>query len=389
MKPDFNVEKNDPWFRQCVGIDIARDKFDACLYMYDIASDMGCCTRSVVFSNDRKGFNQLVRWSRKEALKEFPVTYLMEPTGVYHEGLAYHLHKINQTVYIVMPNKARDFCNYEGIKTKTDVMDARCLALLGCANRKLRAWTPPSPVFKYLRQMTRFHEEASKVRTVLLNHLEALEHSEAPEKSVLKSYRKLLADVDRQMADNQERIRVKIASDKDLQAKVDNLCTIKGLGFMTIVTILAETDGFNLITNCRQLVSFAGLDASAHQSGNQDPTRHISKHGNKHLRRALYFPAMVAARHNTQIKDLYTRICERQPKSKKVGLTAAMRKLLLLVFALWKSGEKYDPDRKGVENTSRPGNKGNEDTYGCVAPYVDSTQKNTICETVESGHVSF
>ena len=117
MTPDFKVGKDNKWFRQCVGIDIAKEKFNACLFMYDIASDMGCGTKSVEFKNTKQGFNQLVKWARKECIKEYPLTFLMEPTGVYYEPLAYHLCKIQQTVYIVMPNKARDFCNYEGIKT--------------------------------------------------------------------------------------------------------------------------------------------------------------------------------------------------------------------------------------------------------------------------------
>ena len=137
----------DVYFRQCVGIDISKDKFTACLYMYDRASDVGCCTKSIDFANTKSGFNQMVRWSRKEAVKSHPLTYLMEPTGVYYERLAYHLHKIGQTVYVVLPNKARKFCESEGIKTKTDAMDARCLALMGCVSRKLKPWSPPAQTF--------------------------------------------------------------------------------------------------------------------------------------------------------------------------------------------------------------------------------------------------
>lgn len=32
------------------------------------------------------------------------------------------------TVYVVLPNKARDFTEYEGLKTKTDSMDGRPLS---------------------------------------------------------------------------------------------------------------------------------------------------------------------------------------------------------------------------------------------------------------------
>lgn len=348
MTPDFKVGKDNKWFRQCVGIDIAKEKFNACLFMYDIASDMGCGTKSVEFKNTKQGFNQLVKWARKECIKEYPLTFLMEPTGVYYEPLAYHLCKIQQTVYIVMPNKARDFCNYEGIKTKTDEMDARCLALLGCVNRKLTPWQPPKAIFHELRQMTRFVEEMQKVRTMFTNHLEALTHSAEPVSSVVKHYEKLIADIDKLLETNLKNIKAKIATDKELEEKVERICTIKGIGYLTVVTIIAETNGFNLITSRKQLASFAGLDVIARQSGNEDPKHVISKKGNTHIRRVLYWPGISSSRFNPQMKDMYGRICKRNPKVKMIGITAAMRKMLLLTYTLWKNGEVYDENRKGT-----------------------------------------
>ena len=82
MKPNFEPGK---WFMQCVGIDIAKSTFTACLCMYEF--DQGCSTPPVVFSNNKTGFNQFVKWSRKEALKGYPIRYVMEPTGVYYEQL--------------------------------------------------------------------------------------------------------------------------------------------------------------------------------------------------------------------------------------------------------------------------------------------------------------
>ena len=120
--------------------------------------------REYCFPNNRTGFNQMVKWSRKEAQKGLPLGYLMEPTGSYYEPLAYHLNKIGQTLYVVLPNKARKFCEYEGIKTKTDAMDARCLALMGCKNRKLRPWEPPSPIYRELRQLTRLRADLVRLR---------------------------------------------------------------------------------------------------------------------------------------------------------------------------------------------------------------------------------
>ena len=70
MKPNSQMTLGD-FFRQCVGLDISKNKFTACLYMYDRASDVGCCTKSIDFDNTKSGFNQMVKWSRKEAQAGF------------------------------------------------------------------------------------------------------------------------------------------------------------------------------------------------------------------------------------------------------------------------------------------------------------------------------
>ena len=344
MKPTSQMTL-DVYFRQCVGIDISKDKFTACLYMYDRASDAGCCTKSIDFANTKSGFNQMVRWSRKEAVKSHPLTYLMEPTGIYYEHLAYHLHKIGQTVYVVLPNKARKFCESEGIKTKTDAMDARCLALMGCVSRKLKPWSPPAPIYRELRQMTRFHADLCEVRTSVANRMEALNHMEGTAKSVLRNCEKLLREIDTLMEKNGKAIMNKVAEDKELHAKVRRIATAKGLREPTIVCVIAETEGFHHIENRKQLVGYAGLDVRAKQSGKDDPKHCISKRGNVHIRAALYMPALVAVRYNRQIKAAYDRICQKHPNEKMIGVTAAMRRLLLLIYTLWKNGEEYDEMR--------------------------------------------
>lgn len=344
MKPTSQMTL-DVYFRQCVGIDISKDKFTACLYMYDRASDVGCCTKSIDFANTKSGFNQMVRWSRKEAVKSHPLTYLMEPTGVYYEHLAYHLHKIGQTVYVVLPNKARKFCESEGIKTKTDAMDARCLALMGCVSRKLKPWSPPAAIYRELRQMTRFHADLCEVRTSVANRMEALDHMEGIAKSVRRNCERLLQEIDTLMEKNGKAIMNRVAEDKELHAKVKRIATAKGIREPTIVCVIAETEGFHYIENRKQLVGYAGLDVKAKQSGREDPRHCISKKGNAHIRAALYMPALVAVRYNRQIKAAYGRICQKHPNEKMIGITAAMRRLLLLIYTLWKNGEEYDETR--------------------------------------------
>ena len=344
MKPNSQMSL-DKYFRQCVGIDISKDKFTACLYMYDRGSDAGCCTESIDFPQSKTGFNQLVKWSRREAQKGFQLPFLMEPTSTYYEKLAYHLHKIGQTVYVVLPNKARKFCEYEGIKTKTDPMDARSLALMGCASRKLRPWEPPKAIYRELRQLTRLRADLMKMQTQLLNHIESVDHMESVDKNVRKCYEKLLDGVGKELGKNERDVEAKVAQDKELQERVERIATVKGIRATTIVSVIAETEGFHLINNRKQLTSYAGLDVVAKQSGKDDPKHKISKKGNANIRAALYMPALSAARCNRQMKEAYGRICDKHPDAKMIGVTAVMRRLLLLIYTLWKNGEEYDETR--------------------------------------------
>jgi hypothetical protein len=53
-------------------------------------------------------------------------------------------------------------------------------------------------------------------------------------------------------------------------------------------------------------------------------------------------PALGAIKYIDEMKNLYIRICIRN-SAKKVGLTAVMRKLLILIYTLWRKNEPYNP----------------------------------------------
>jgi transposase len=309
------------------------------MYTY---GDEAFYSKVVEFENNKTGFNQFVKWSHKEADKESLCHYLMEATGVYYELLAAHLHKIGLTVYVVLPNKAKDFARYQGIWTKNDIIDSKFLALFGCKEWRLKLWSPPLPIYKKLRTMCRFNADAKKLRTMLMNHLEALKNSDTPEKTVVKHYEILIKGIDKRLKDNEKNIRVNVESNKELFQRVEQLESIKGIGYATIVTVIAETQGFEFITNRKQLTSFAGLDIVENQSGTITRKTKISKRGNARIRAALYFPAIVAALHNKALKEDYQRIVAKNSKQKKVAITAIQRKLLLLIYSLWKSGQTYE-----------------------------------------------
>lgn len=183
--------------RQCVGIDISKESFTACVCSY-YRSGEEQLTEVVEFKNQKTGFNQLVKWSRKITSASVPVGFVMEATGVYYEALAYHLHRLNQPVSVLLPNKVKYFAKSWNVKTKTDIVDARIIARMG-AERKLSLWEPPLPIFKQLRDLTRAYSELMKEKTAFSNRLHALNSSYEPLALIVKSNKSIIKKLDEQL----------------------------------------------------------------------------------------------------------------------------------------------------------------------------------------------
>ncbi len=339
MKTDFDTEGS---FAQSVGIDISKEKFTACVCMSD---RKGTIRHSEVreFDNSRTGFNQFTKWARKAVVPQHPCRFVMEATGVYHEKLAYHLWNIHLDVVVVMPSRSKRFAEYSAFRTKTDKVDSIMLSELGCSDTRLNSWNPPEPIYRRLKQLERFEWDMKKQHTKMSNNLEALKHSESPEAEVVEEYRRLVQRIERAIIRTESQIEHILDCDGTLKEDVRRLMTIPGVGLVSAVTVLAETQGFHMMRSRKQVASFAGLDAKAHESGKDTPRRRISKQGNARIRGALYMPALVAAKKNPELKQDYDRIVERNQTCKKVAVVAVERKLLLLMYTLWKKGEDYRP----------------------------------------------
>lgn len=299
------------------------------------------------FPNEKTGFNQFLRWVNSEINKSVELVFLMEATGVYYESLAHHLFRLKKTVHVALPNTTKHYFSSLNVKTKTDAIDAKWLSQFG-AERNHKTWIPPLPLVIELRNLTRYHVQLQEQRTSLGNIKHSKDCSHDVQKFILQSNKNLIAQIDKEIAKCKIEIERLVMSDELLKSKVQKLLTIKGVGLMTIATILAETMCFERFQNTKQLVSFAGYDVVQRESGTsiKGQTR-ISKKGNRYIRNALYFPAMVSWRYNPQLKEAYIRI-NMKKSSKMIGQVAVQRKLLVLIFTLWKNDTIFDPDYKKV-----------------------------------------
>lgn len=333
--------------KQAVGIDIAKDKFDACFSLIDQQQKVTIrSTRK--FANTSKGFQELAAWVKKHAQPQAALVFALEATGVYHEQLAWHLYEQQQAVSVVLPSKAKRYAQSLGLKSKNDSIDAKALARMA-AEQNLEKWQPVSLQLYQLRALTREHERLQHQKTQLQNQLHALEHCRHESKSSIKRIKQQLALLKKQLKEVEKDIETQLEKDLLLKEKVAKLTTIKGVGMLSAVTVIAETDGFALINNQRQLVSYAGYDAVENQSGKRIGKTRISKKGNSRIRRILFMPALTVVRYKqAPFSDLYERLLAKG-KLKMQAYVAVQKKLLVMMYTLWKKNESFQAVKQQKE----------------------------------------
>jgi|APIni6443716594_1056825.scaffolds.fasta_scaffold106439_1 transposase len=328
------------------GIDISKESFDV---QYAVADDQQRqqFVAQAQFHNTLAGFRKLQRWAQKfTGSTHAPVWFVMEATGIYHEHLAFFLAERDHHVAVVLPTKMKHYVQSLDVKSKTDQLDARAIAQFGL-ERSLQPWQPPTPQLRALKALVREYDTLTEHVTRIKNQLHAKEHSYEPAEQTLARLEEQLGLFQHQLASIESEIHVLVDQDDDLNARISNVQTVQGVGFMTVVRVVAETNGFALISNAKQLTSYAGLDVKLKQSGLHAGRPAISHKGNSRLRRAVFMPALTAIRCNPTLKRFYARLVKAKA-NKMVALIAVARKLLCLIYALWRDNVPYQQHYKTV-----------------------------------------
>lgn len=155
--------------KQCLGIDVSKDKLDTCFSKIDGRQAVKIQgTRQ--FVNALKGWKALAQWAKRfHKDTQVPFIVVMEATGVYHEGLAYYLKDLGFNVSVVLPNKSKNFAKSLNVKTKNDQADAYILARMGL-ERQLDAWKGASGTLLKLKRLSREREALMQQRTIVHAH---------------------------------------------------------------------------------------------------------------------------------------------------------------------------------------------------------------------------
>ena len=195
-----------------------------------------------------------------------------------------------------------------------------------------------------------------RCKTNISNQLHAYSHHGKPNKATIDRSKKSVSFFDRQIKQIEKEIKdfactlrtcawhstssTRVNKDKELKAKMEYLLSIPGVGLVTATVIVAETNGFAAFESIKQLTSYSGLDIRISESGKWKGKSKISKQGNSHIRKALYMPSLSKIRHDKKTEQFYERLKEKKGVG-MVAVVAVARKLLGLMYSLWKKEEMY------------------------------------------------
>lgn len=297
-----------------IAIDIAKESLQV------QAPDYAC---SVIY--DSGGLRRIVSILKKQPEGTIVVC---EASGGYERKLVDYLQAKKQPVCLLNPARVRAFARSEGLKAKTDPLDARML-LRYAHQRQPSAQPPKNPSLKKL--------------AMLLDRREQVVEMAAREKTRLKSgnatiesmVKQTLRFLERQVEKLDQRIKALIESDTALREKNHIIQSVVGVGPITAWSICAYLPEITEV-NRGQLAALAGLAPYNQDSGQKKGKRRIQG-GRQKVRNPLYMATACAATHNPHIKAYVKRLREEKGKPYKCAITAAMRKMLIHIQSLLKN----------------------------------------------------
>lgn len=322
-----------------IGIDVSKRKID-CAWLRDRQRHK---LKTRVFENQPSGFEALLQWAtHNTGVGVEQLHFIMEATGVYHEALAYALHRTGARVSVVNPAQLRRYSESFGRRSKTDKKDSVMLAWYG-ATQQPQPWQPEPDEVRVLKALVARLEALEADIQRERNRMEKAHFSDATPQ-VSESIRSVLTHLEHE----RERLLKEIDDHLDQNPTLKNdhqlLQSIPGVGpvLSRYMAVMLRGRPFE---SAAQASAYVGLVPVHHQSGSSVRGKSsIAKNGNGRVRAKLYMGAVVAIQHNPTIRAFYRRLLN-NGKSKMVALVAAMRKLVHICYGVLKHQQPFQAQR--------------------------------------------
>jgi transposase len=290
---------------------------------------------SYKFENDENGFNDIV--SLAEDIKN--TILIFEPTGIYSYSLSKFCSKKKIQVVMVGPKESRDFARSLKVRSKTDKIDAKVLY-------KYQSHVEPTmvkiPVVNQhaikIQEMLNVYENILSTKQKFKNQIESTSQLH---KDLLRTLNRLIDNLDTEAQRLFNKIEVLLLKEEEVKNRYDAISKIPSIGQKSALYLCAFFLKYPL-ANAKEMTALLGLDPMMKDSGTFRGKQRISKHGGQQIRNLLYLPTLCAIQHNSRIKKFNEGLTSRA-KTKKLAVIAAMRKLILMAFSIFKSKEDYRP----------------------------------------------
>ena len=302
-----------------LAIDIAKETLAVC-----------SAAKSFTVSNDPKGFRALWKFIAQAG----DVLVAFEATGGYERALAEFLHARNIALSIVNPRLLRAFAKSEGIKAKTDPIDARMIYRFAC-QKSLRPTPAPAAHGRQLADLLDRRTQLAEFLAREKNRAQKTVH-----KTIGASLRRSSKAIEKELVRIEVQITKLIAAAPDFNTAFALMTSVQGVGKVTAWTLLTQLGDITHLGR-NQLVALVGLAPFNDDSGKHCGKRHI--HGGRaKVRRVLFMAARTAAQFNPVIRPYVEGLIARG-KPYKCALTAAMRKLIIHIQSLLKKSQPLLP----------------------------------------------
>lgn len=316
-----------------VGVDVSAKTLDVSLRMP--TGDL----QTARFENTSGGHTQLIRWVTK---KGRAARVVLEATGVYSFDLALALHAAERIeVMVVNPRIARRFAEACLQRSSTDTTMA--LTLCEFAGRmEFVPWTPPATEIRELRAITRRVAALTTERTRELNRAHAARASADTSTVVINDIEVNVRHLQRRIAELERHALELVAQHPHLQRACQHITSVRGFAAHSAIQLLGELLVLPADMVVRQWAAHSGLDVRHVDSGTSVHRQpRISKHGNAHMRRILYMPALAAIQHEPNVRAFYEHLLA-AGKEKLQAIVAVMRKLLHAIYGMLRTDSDFD-----------------------------------------------
>lgn len=280
-------------------------------------------------TNDEKGIGSLVQTLKKIQ----PELIVLEATGGMEIDVTVELTTAELAVAVINPRQARDFAKATGQLAKTDAIDAQVLAHFADAIRpEVRQISDESS--RQLEDLVARRRQLSDMITAEKNRRRGKTNS------VKASIDEHIEWLEEQLKEIESQIKSAIAVNQEWQQKMKLLTSVPGIGEVVAVTLISSLPELGTISH-KSISYLVGVAPLNKDSGKFRGKRKIWG-GRAKIRCVLYMATLVAVRFNPPIKAFYDRLISKG-KLKKVALTACMHKLLILLNAMMRKNQAWQP----------------------------------------------